>query len=130
MENNEYECSFKELSEWFLVDNNADPKKKCGHYTNCSLPIKGYGSKVWAVVAHIETDLDEHRASGASDEEIVQGCINFLNKPLTRRHRKPRYGNLSLDKFKILEDKKVISVCLLIDQINNKNFWGKGWRTK
>ena len=128
MSDSEYECSFVELSEWFLVDNNEDKKKKCGHYTNCILPVKGYGSSVWAIVAYIKADFETLRAEGVNDDKIVQGCINFLNKPLTRRHRKPRYGKLTVEKYKILEDRKLISVSLLIDQRNNKNFWGKGWR--
>tara|TARA_R100000664_G_scaffold33355_1_gene50265 strand:+ start:2203 stop:2595 length:393 start_codon:yes stop_codon:yes gene_type:complete len=122
----EFECSFKELSEWFVLDNNDGKKKKCGHYSSSALPVKGYGKKVWSVVAYIDVDYESHREAGYDDEQIVQGCVNFLNKPLTRRHRKPRYGKLTPNWFNVLEDKKVISVCLLIDQRNNKNFWGKG----
>ena len=130
MEELEFECSFRELSEWWLVDDNKSPKKKCGHYSNSCLPVKGYGSSVWSIVAYIEVDYKTHRGNGYSDEQIVEGCVKFLNKPLTKRHRKPRYGKLIPNWFNILEEKEAISVCLLVDQRNNKNFWGKGWKTK
>ena len=94
------------------------------------LPVKGFGKTIWSVVAYVDVDYDTLRAEGLADKEIIEGCINFLNKPLTKRHRKPRYGKLSLNWFNILEDKGVISTCLLIDQYNNKNFWGKGQRSK
>jgi len=125
----EIECSFKPLTEWYLVYG-EEGKKKSGHYSRSILPVKGFGKTVWSVVAYIDVDYDEHRAKGLTDKEITEGCVNFLNKPLTKRHRKSRYGKLSLNWFNILEDKGVISTCLLIDQHNNKNFWGKGQRSR
>lgn len=125
----EIECSFKPLTEWYLV-HGEEGKKKCGHYSRSILPVKGFGKTVWSVVAYIDVDYDEHRAKGLTDKEIVEGCVNFLNKPLTKRHRKSRYGKLALNWFNILEDKGVVSTCLLIDQHNNKNFWGKGQRNR
>tara|TARA_R110000796_G_scaffold58198_1_gene134489 strand:+ start:212 stop:595 length:384 start_codon:yes stop_codon:yes gene_type:complete len=121
----EIECSFKPLTEWYLV-HGEEGKKRCGHYSRSMLPVKGFGKTIWSVVAYIDVDYDEHRAKGLTDKEIVEGCVSFLNKPLTKRHRNSRYGKLALNWFNILEDKGVISTCLLIDQRNNKNFWGKG----
>ena len=130
MEELEFECSFRELNEWFGVYGDTDDKKKCGHYSKCVLPVKEYGKKVWSIVAYLDVDYKKYRAEGYKDEQIIQGCLNFLNKPPTRRHRKSRYGKLTLNKFNVLEDKEVISVCFLIDQRNNKNFWWKGWKAK
>ena len=124
----EFECSFKQLSEWHGVYVRGDEKTKCGHYTTSVLPVKGYGKTLWAIVAYVDVDYEKYRHEGYTDKEIVEGCVNFLNKPPTRRHRKSRYGKLGTNWFNILEDKKLISVCFLIDQRNNKNFWWKGWK--
>ena len=131
MSEQEFECSITKLREWFhIVKEEENSKKKFGYYSSTCLPVKGYGTKVWSVVAYIEVDYKLHRESGFTDDQIVEGCLNFINKPETRRHRKPRYGSkFSLDSYKIL-DNGLISVSLLTDKRNNKNFWGKGWRAK
>jgi hypothetical protein len=124
----QFKCSFKPVGEWSGLSFEDKEKTKSGRYTVSVLPVRGYGSKVWAVVAYIDVDYKSLRSEGYSDKQIVEGCVNFLNKPLTRRHRKPRYGELAPNWTCVLEDKDLISVCLLVDQKNNKNFWGKGWK--
>jgi len=128
MSNLELECSFEEVREWFHLEEQESPKKKCGYYSQACLPVKGYGTSVWSIVAYIRVDFQRHRSEGLTDDQIIQGCVNYLNKPPTRRHRKSRYGKLSANSYKFLEDRGLISASLLIDQRNNKNFWGKGWR--
>ena len=128
MSNIELECSFEEVKEWFHLEEQESSKKKCGYYSQACLPVKGYGTSVWSIVAYIRVDFQRYRAEGLTDEQIIQGCVNYLNKPPTRRHRKSRYGKMSANSYKFLEDRGLISASLLIDQRNNKNFWGKGWR--
>ena len=130
MSNLELECSFREVEEWFHLERQENSKKKCGYYSQACLPVKGYGTDVWSIVAYIQVDFEQCRAEGLTDDQILQGCLNYLNKPPTRRHRKSRYGRLLPNAHKILEEEGLISVCLLIDQRNNKNFWGKGWRRR
>ena len=127
----EFECSLKKVKEWVHIEREEEgSKRKHGYYSQTCLPIKGYGTKVWSVVAYIEVDYKEHREKGFSDQEIVEGCVDYLNKPVTRRHRKPRYGSeFSIDSYKMLDD-NLISVSLITDIRNNKNFWGKGWKKR
>tara|TARA_R110002020_G_scaffold82573_3_gene204666 strand:+ start:1131 stop:1526 length:396 start_codon:yes stop_codon:yes gene_type:complete len=131
MSDNEFECSFKEVEEWFHIDKDEeDPKRKYGYYSSTMLPVKGYGTKAWGVVAYIEVDHNLHRESGFTDDQIVEGCLKFINKPETRRHRKPRYGSkFSLNSYNMLEG-NIVSVSLVTDVRNNKNFWGKGWKAR
>jgi len=128
MEKLEFECSFRQVSEWTGLVLEKGEKIKSGHYTHCVLPVKGYGLSKWAIVAYVDVEYEKYRAENYTDEQIVQGCLNFLNKPPTRRHRKSRYGSLEPNWFKVLEDKKLISVCFITDQKKNKNFWWKGWK--
>ena len=131
MSDQEFECSFKKVKEWFHIDREEEnSKKKFGYYSSTCLPVKGYGTKAWSVVAYIEVDHKMYRESGFTDDQIVEGCLDFINKPETRRHRKPRYGSkFSLDSYKMLGD-NLISVSLVTNVRNNKNFWGKGWKAR
>jgi hypothetical protein len=121
-------CSFEKVGEYTGLDFAKGEKTKCGHYTACSLPAKGFGRVKWAIVAYLKVDYEKYQEEGYTYEQIVEGCINFLNKPPTRRHRKAPYGALEFNYSSVLEDKKLISVCFLVDQKKNKNFWGKGQR--
>ena len=123
-----FKCSFEVVGEHTGLDFAEGDKTKCGHYTSCALPVKGFGREKWAIVAYLKVDYEKYQEEGYNYEQIIEGCINFLNKPLTRRHRKAPYGALALNYSSVLEDKRLISVCFLIDQRKNKNFWGKGQR--
>ena len=101
-------------------------RKKSGRYSGGNLNVEGFGYKNWVVLAYIvpERPIREYLEEGFTKREIVDGCVEFLNQPPTKRARKPRYGKLSCNAFYFLEDK--ISVSLVIDQRNNKHFWGRG----
>ncbi len=103
-----------------------DDRKKLGRYSGGNLNVEGFGYKNWVVLAYIVPDkpIREYLEDGLTKQEIVDGCVEFLNQPPTKRARKPRYGKLSCNAFYFLEDK--ISVSLVIDQRNNKYFWGRG----
>ncbi|MCK5641063.1 MAG: hypothetical protein KAJ19_09710, partial [Gammaproteobacteria bacterium] len=103
-----------------------DDRKKLGRYSGGNLNVEGFGYKNWVVLAYIVPDkpIREYLEDGLTKQEIVEGCVEFLNQPPTKRARKPRYGKLSCNAFYFLEDK--ISVSLVIDQRNNKYFWGRG----
>lgn len=124
-----FPCEFIQVHEWGdLLPPRPDSKTKCGKYTSTVLPIKGYGTTVWSVVAYIKVNYDELREQ-YSDSQIIEGCVNFLNTKPPRKRKLP-YGLLKLDTFTYLESKKVFSVRLLIEERNHKSFWGKGWMNK
>ena len=123
-------CKFKEMGELEpVVASGPDDRKKFGRYSGGNLNVEGFGYKNWVVLAYIipERPIREYLEEGFTKQQIVDGCVEFLNQPPTKRARKPRYGNLSCNAFYFLEDK--ISVSLVIDQRNNKYFCGR-WNNK
>lgn len=120
-------CKFKEMGELEpTVPSDDGDRKKLGRYSGGNLNVEGFGHKNWVVLAYIipEKPISSYIKEGLTEEEIVNGCVEYLNQPPTKRSRKSRYGKLSCNSFYFLEDK--ISVSLVIDQKNNKYFWGRG----
>lgn len=127
----EIECKFKELGELEpAIPAIAGDRKKLGKYDRTNLNVEGLGYKKWALVAYIVPDepIQKYLNDGFTEQQIVDGCIKFLNKPPTKRSRKSRYGNLECRYFVFLEE--MISISLLVDQRNNKYFWGKGSKSR
>lgn len=120
-------CKFKEISELEpAVASSPEDRKKLGRYSGGNLNVEGFGYKNWVVLAYIipEKPIKEYIEEGLTEKQIVEGCVEFLNQPPTKRSRKPKYGKLTCNSFYFMEDK--ISVSLIIDQKNNKYFWGRG----
>ena len=119
-------------------------KKKLGSYHGSYFwDVAGFGRDKWMLILTIEgVDIDKYLESGLSEEEVVEGCIGFLNTPVGKRKKKQLYGNLELyrpknpswtegeynPRFTIKEsdDAKYIVAMVLTDQKKNKNFFGKG----
>lgn len=126
----EIECSFEQVEEWYPFMNEGG-NKKAGRYDSTNLPIKGLGFDKWAIVANIILDetLDKYLAMGLTEEDVVERCVAHLNKPPTKRSRKPKYGTLKCRYFNVLTDKK-ISASLITTERNSKHFWGRGSKSK
>jgi hypothetical protein len=122
----EITCEFEEMTEWHGIFDSPALRRKLGRYDSCNMNIPGLGVDKWLVLANItpEPSLEHYLEIGLTPEEVVQGCISFLNKPPTRRSRKPRFGSLELRHFNILGEK--ISVSMTTSDRNNKYFWGRG----
>jgi hypothetical protein len=122
----EIECCLREVGLYGMALQVDDERKKCGRYEGGHLNVPGFGTQKWTVAASIitESPLGELMESGLSEEEIVSRCVRFLNKPRTKRARKLKYGRLSCRYFVVHDDH--ISVSLVTDDRNNKNFWGRG----
>ena len=122
----EIPCEFEQIAEWtfFKADETAT---KSGRYDSTNLPVKGLGYDKWALVANIilPSPLTEYLDSGIDENEVVNACIEYLNKPPTKRSRKPKYGQLVCRFFNVLSPTK-ISVSLLTSERNSKHFWGRG----
>tara|TARA_R110000751_G_scaffold46421_3_gene104495 strand:+ start:1371 stop:1814 length:444 start_codon:yes stop_codon:yes gene_type:complete len=120
-------CSFKEVGELEpAVESTSAARKKLGRYSGGNLNVEGFGYKNWVVLAYVvpQKPIADYLKEGLTEQQIVDGCITFLNQPPTKRARKSKYGKLSCNSFYFLEDK--ISISLTIDQKNSKYFWGKG----
>ena len=129
-------CHFLKQGEFESVVPNWDGPKKCGNYHGSVWhEVEGFGVSHWVVGAHVVVDYEKYREQGMSDEEIIRGCIEYLNSPPKRkkyakRRPKPLYGKLGefplRHKFKEKSGKKCIMMILVTDQRKNKNFHGEG----
>jgi hypothetical protein len=120
----EIPCSFESVPLWYGIFSNDDTKM--GRYTAGALNVKGLGYDKWALVANIilKKPIQEYIDDGMSEDEIMAACLNFLNKPPTKRARKLKYGQLECRYFNVLENK--ISASLTTTERNSKYFWGRG----
>tara|TARA_A100001515_G_scaffold140601_1_gene136475 strand:- start:1936 stop:2349 length:414 start_codon:yes stop_codon:yes gene_type:complete len=123
-------CDLRPILEWGEIYRDTEAKERYGRYHSSNFSIPGFGKTAWVIAAHIVGDIDKYLQMGYREEEIVNACINDLNRPPRKRARKPRYGDkLMLHKYKFLKDKEgvtYIGVALVTKKKRNKNFWGKG----
>lgn len=137
----EYNCKWVEIPQsQFLQDKSAT---RCGRYSQCSYNIAGFGINKWVVAGYLQIDqYDELIAEGKTEEEILEGCANFLSKPPPRKKYQkktsaPLYGKLepvlaswrgqgkySFQKRKGFDNQFVVEFAT--DQRKNKNFWYEG----
>ena len=125
-------CNFREIPEW--VSMNLGDRKKSGRYSATNFHIPGFGKKKWVVLAYLDIpNIKILRAQGLTEDEILEGCVEYLNQPpprkkYQRRNRKPLYGKLELLSYRFTEKKgePLLCVSLITDQRKNKNFWGCG----
>jgi len=125
------ECSLLPIDEYCTSD---DGKKKYGRYHGSDFwDVPKYGSKRWIIATYIKADLDRLTSEGYSHDEIIDGCVSFLNLPPKRRKYakkdpQPIYGWLEKYAAKIIEKdgEKVVSALLVTDMRKSRHFWGKG----
>tara|TARA_R110002124_G_scaffold116400_4_gene272786 strand:+ start:37005 stop:37424 length:420 start_codon:yes stop_codon:yes gene_type:complete len=121
----EIECSLKEFGPYEPSFTYDGERKKLGRYEGGMMPTAGFGNKKWSIAACIvmSKSIEELKESGLTENQVVDGCIKFLNKKPYRARKLP-YGTLACRHFIFHADE--ISVSLMTDDRNNKNFWGRG----
>jgi len=121
----EIECNLKEFGPYEPSFTYVDERKKLGRYEGGLMPTAGFGEKRWSVAARIcmSKGIEEFKKDGLTEKQVVDSCIKFLNKKPYRARKLP-YGTLACRHF-IFHDNE-ISVSLMTDDRNNKNFWGRG----
>ena len=129
------DCELLPIREFSWLSSETDPTR-LGRYHGSDFPdVEQFGSKRWVVGAYIMDEYESLREEGKSDDEIVQGCIKFLNQPPPRRKfqkkiRKPVYGNLNPApvSYSFVQRGGVEVICALMvtDKRKNKKFWGEG----
>lgn len=131
----EIDCHFIESREYGdLIPGWNDNVLKKGRYHGSSFAVDGFGIDRWVVCAKLVANNYNHYVTvGLTDEQIVEGCIEYLNKPpprkkYQRRAKKPLYGELSLHQFVKKENEQgaYFEVLLVTDQRKNKHFWSEG----
>jgi hypothetical protein len=139
----EIECRLRPTQEYGSVLPSWNPDKtKFGRYHGSSWSgIPGFGTKKWVVGVWIEADIEQYLSEGYTEEEIVAGCLRYLNKPpprkkYSRRQARPLYGALDEmpARWRIAaktfsdasEEKMYIQAFIITDRRKNRYFWGEG----
>ncbi len=130
-------------SKFREISHPSEPGTKKGRYHGSNFwDIEGFAKDKWVIGAYVEFDADicgeATLTFGKSQEEIVEGCVEYLNQPPERKKYEkknlvPPYGTLSLYQYTFKKDhvgRDYIEVLLITDQKKNKNFWGKGTSDK
>ncbi len=126
-------CDLEPIHEHEHIKRFLKGKTKFGRYHGSMFwNIPGFASKKWVVAARIR--IDDPIPPSVADEDLISGCIEFLNTPpprkkFQRRIRKPKYGRLELHSAKVIrrEDDMFISALLVTEERNSKHFWGRGF---
>tara|TARA_R100001509_G_scaffold143548_1_gene99375 strand:+ start:8172 stop:8573 length:402 start_codon:yes stop_codon:yes gene_type:complete len=124
------ECNLREIDEYVGI---SSVKKRFGRYHGSSFwNIPGYGNACWVVAVYIDLDF-ESLSADATDQEVLDGCVEYLNVPPPRRKyqkKKPQplYGLLEPYQGKIIEHSggKCLSALLITRQRKNRKFWSEG----
>ena len=108
-------------------------EERYGNYHGSFFPgIPQLWIKRWVVIASIKVNFDEYEQQGLTREQILEGCVNFLNlapprKKYAKKQTKPLYGKLRLHKICKLGE-NTAQVLLITDKQKSKYFWGEGAR--
>tara|TARA_R110002051_G_scaffold321931_2_gene411004 strand:+ start:1036 stop:1482 length:447 start_codon:yes stop_codon:yes gene_type:complete len=129
------ECVLRSQEEYHNVLPGYNTKKKPGRYHGSNFNFKTFGTTQWVVGAYINVDYKSHLVEGLSEEDIIRGCIEYLNQtPPRKKYQKkkpvPLYGQLAElphhYRFREDEEGTFIETLLITDQRKNKQFWGAG----
>jgi len=127
------ECSLRPMGEYGSALPGYSNKKRQGKYHGSEFHFEGYGIKKWVVGVYIE--YDDQLNTEMSHDDIVRGCIEYLNQPPPRKKYqkkkpKPQFGNIDKTpysfRFNQDENGSYIEALLITDQRKNKKFWGAG----
>lgn len=128
----ELTCELQQIAKYFFLNENENETKRGRYCSTNYWDIKDYGSKKWVVCVRIELE-DSSLFSTLAKDEIVNKCLNHLNRPPPRKkyakkQPKPKYGVLKHYRSRVIirDGEKVISALLITDDKKNKSFWGKG----
>lgn len=131
----EIECKLLKLSEFSVLGSEQDEKKDGRYHSSMFWSVPRYGKKRWVIGAYIDVEYNNYLFEGHTEEQVVEACIRYLNKPpsrekFKRRIKTPLYGNLDPEpahfKFREKNGKPVIEVTLVTDKRKNKRLWGEG----
>jgi hypothetical protein len=125
------ECSLMPIDQYSHA---PTEEKRYGRYAQSTYSLSSFGKNSYIVVAYIDVDVEKYREQNISDEQIVKGCMEFLNKSpeesKKKKESKKPYGNLQLYNYKIINKfgKNIIAIELVTDSRTNDKFWGTGNR--
>lgn len=133
-------CKWVPVSKSSFVKD--DSETRSGRYSQSHHNISGFGVNRWVVIGYLEVDYQRLQYEGKTEEEIIEGCAQYLSQPPARKKYqkkdpKPLYGALEplpapwrgMGKYSVKPkpgfDNRLI-VEFITDQRKNKNFWDEG----
>ena len=125
-------CQLIARAQWNQQSLDND-EKRLGTYHGSFFPgVPQLWIKNWVVVTDIKVDFEVYEEQGYTHEQILQGCINYLNlapprKKYAKKQTKPLYGKLKLHKICKIRDGSA-QVFLITDKQKSKYFWSEGAR--
>ena len=129
------ECVLRSQEEYQNVLPGYSTTKKLGRYHGSNFNFKTFGTAHWVVGVYINVDHGKYLEEGLTKEDVMRGCIEYLNQPPPRKKyqkKKPQplYGTLEempyYYRFKTDDEGEYIEALLITDQRKNKQFWGAG----
>ena len=128
----EFNCKFIKVPDLSIISTQSSRMKLGKYHSSCFWDVPSFGSKKWVIGVYIDIE-DKTVISKYTLDQVIEGCINFLNKPPPRkkyakREPKPLFGSLQKYKTKLVSKNgtNVLSALLITDQKKNRLFWGKG----
>ena len=128
----EFNCKLMRVPDLSPVSSGNSRKKFGKYHGSCFWDVPNFGSKKWVIGVYIDVE-DKSVMSKYTIDEVLEGCVNFLNRPPPRkkyakREPKPLFGSLEMYKAKMVvrNGVKVLSALLITDQKKNRLLWGKG----
>jgi hypothetical protein len=130
----EIECELLPIKSVSSVEGEGE---KFGRYSGSIYSMSKFNLKGWVVISYLKADFEHYRKQKLSNEEILQKCVNYLNRIERKKYQKkeaaPKYGYLkvydpSMVKFINKFGSEVASIELVTDDRKNENFWGEGER--
>jgi len=111
-------------------------KIKYGRYLSSFFNTSGYGKKYWAVGVNIGVDYEKYEKEGLTLDEVIKGCVEFLNAPPKSKYKRgrkrkiPKYGFFCAEPYRYYlkekNNKKYIQAILMVEDRKRKHFWGQG----
>ena len=130
-------CSFLARSQYAGILPNYEPDllRQGTYHSSMFFDVEQFGVKRWVVGTYIDVDYEAYLEQGLTIEEVLAGCIIFLNQPpprkkYQRRLKNPLYGNLDPMPYrhglKEIDGKKYIWALLVTDKRKCRYFWSEG----
>lgn len=130
-----FACDLCDVPQWSLLKT-KNPETRKGRYHQSVFTIPDYGRLRWVVTGYIDFDWKKPSRK-LSKEEIVAGCLEYLNQPhqtftptgRPRKNSKPKYGKIFECVHSELvekDGKRLIAVYLVVEEQKSSFFWGEG----
>jgi hypothetical protein len=130
----EIEC---ELMPIKAISSAEGEGERFGRYSSSSYSMNKFNLKGWVVISYLKADFEQYRKQKFSNEEILQRCVNYLNRVERKKYQKkdatPKYGYLKIYdasnvKFINKFGSEVAVIEVVTDDKKNEFFWGEGER--